>query len=219
LVLVVRMNTMTGTTSRTGSLKLLGGRLSLDYCNTVDWRTSAQPEELLTSYDDLVAWGQHTDSLTREHARLLLTEALRRPRDARAVLSRAIRLREAVYGVFLAVAHGLYPDPADLAALNAKLSDMLARSKVVQTGAGFAWEWAGAEHALDRLLWPVVHDAADLLISGDLDRIRECAGTGCGWLFLDQSRNRSRRWCAMDDCGNRAKARRHYERKRGGDDG
>jgi len=60
----------------------------------------------------------------------------------------------------------------------------------------------------------VVHDAAGLLTSEKLDRVEECADDRCGWLFLDVSRNRSRRWCAMEDCGNRAKARRHYKRKR-----
>ena len=78
----------------------------------------------------------------------------------------------------------------------------------------FTWEWTGDEAALDRMLWPVVGSAADLLTSEDLDRVGECQGDGCGWLFIDMSRNHSRRWCDMGDCGNRAKARRHYRRKK-----
>ncbi|MCL6613391.1 MAG: CGNR zinc finger domain-containing protein [Firmicutes bacterium] len=79
---------------------------------------------------------------------------------------------------------------------------------------GFAWKWGGEGKALDRMLWPVVRSAAELLISGDRERVRECAAEGCGWLFLDASRNTRRKWCAMTSCGNRAKARRYYERKR-----
>jgi len=133
---------------------------------------------------------------------------------ATAVLERAIALREAIYRIFSAISHGRPPQAADLATYNAELSGALAHSRIVSTAEGFAWDWRRAEDALDRMLWPVVRDAAGLLTSEKLDRIGECADDRCGWLFLDVSRNRSRRWCAMEDCGNRAKARRHYERKR-----
>jgi predicted RNA-binding Zn ribbon-like protein len=212
-----------------GALKL-SGRLSLGFANTADWHASDHPVESLTSYSDLVAWGQHVGILTDHQAQRLLKEATRRPEGANAVLERAIALREAIYRIFSAISHGRPPQAADLATFNAELSGALAQSRIVSTlrqpfdGArdkaqdnavgGFAWDWAGAEDALDQMLWPVVHDAAGLLTSEELDRVGQCADDRCGWLFLDTSRNRSRRWCSMEDCGNRAKARRHYERKR-----
>ena len=197
-----------------GTLKLLGGRLSLDFANTADWHAGDHPVEFLTRYSDLVAWSQQVGILTDRQVQHLLREAARLPVDATAVLERAIALREAIYRILSAISQGRPPQAADLATFNAELSGALAQSRIIATAEGFAWDWAGAEDALDRMLWPVVHDAAGLLTSEELDRVGECADNRCGWLYLDMSRNRSRRWCAMEDCGNRAKARRHYERKR-----
>jgi predicted RNA-binding Zn ribbon-like protein len=199
---------------KASTLKLLGRRSSLDFANTADWHASDHPVELLTSYSDLVAWSQRMGILTEHQAQHLLEEAAHRPVDATVVLERAIALREAIYRIFSAISHGHSPQAADLATFNAELSGALAQSRIVSTAEGFAWDWAGAEDALDQMLWPVLHDAAGLLTSEELDRVGQCADDRCGWLFLDTSRNRSRRWCSMEDCGNRAKARRYYERKR-----
>jgi len=196
------------------TLKLLGGRLSLDFANTADWHASVHPVEFLSSYSDLVTWSQHVGILKDQQAQRLLKEAARRPEDATTVLERAIALREAIYRIFSAISHGRSPQAADLATFNAELSRALVQSRIVSTVEGFAWDWAGAEDALDQMLWPVAHDAAGLLTSEELDRVGQCADDRCGWLYLDTSRNRSRRWCSMEDCGNRAKVRRHYERKR-----
>jgi predicted RNA-binding Zn ribbon-like protein len=200
--------------TRAGTLSLLGGRPSLDFANTADWHASDNPIETLTSYSELVAWSVHAGILTGDQGRRLLAEAERLPAESNAVLGRAIALREAIYRVFSAISHGHDPQTSDLTVVNAELSWTLAQSRIVSTAQGFEWDWAGGEDALDRMLWPVVRDAADLLTSGELDRVGQCADGKCGWLFLDTSRNRSRRWCSMEDCGNRAKARRHYERSR-----
>jgi len=200
--------------TKAGTLKLLGGRLSLDFVNTADWHASDHPVEFLTSYSDLVAWSQHVGILTDHQAQRLLKKAARRPGDASTVLERAITLREAIYRIFSAISRGRPPQAADLATFNVELSEALAQSRIVSTAEGFTWDWADAEEALDWMLWPVAHDAAGLLTSEELDRVGQCADDRCGWLFLDTSRNRSRRWCSMEDCGNRAKARRHYKRKR-----
>lgn len=198
--------------SKAGRLKLLGGRLCLDLANTVDWHGSDEPVEFLTSYSELVAWSRHVGVLTEPLAQLLLKEAAGRPLDAVAVLKRAIALRETIYRIFSAISHEYAPQATDLAALNAELSGALVQSRIALAGEDFVWGWAGGESALDRMLWPVVHDAANLLTSGELSRVGQCSDAQCGWLFLDMSRNHSRRWCSMEDCGNRAKARRHYRR-------
>lgn len=195
-----------------GGLKLLGGRLSLDFANTADWHASGHPIEFLTSYSELVAWSQHAGILTGLETQHLLEAADRRPAEASAVLSRTIALREAIYRLFSAISHGLSPGADDLATFNAELSAVLAQPQIVLTAEGFAWDWLDGEESLDRMLRPVVYDAAELLTSEDLHRVGQCMDDRCGWLFLDLSRNRSRRWCSMKDCGNRAKARRHYQR-------
>jgi predicted RNA-binding Zn ribbon-like protein len=203
---------MDDTETRADTLKLLGGRLSLDFANTADWHATDQPIEFLTSYAELVAWSRHLGILTKAEAQRLLEGAARHPAEASAVLARTIALREAVYRLYSSIAHGLAPQASDLAIFNAELSAALAHSRLVPTAEGFAWDWPGDEHALDQMLWPVVHDAAELLTSEELKRVGQCIDDRCGWLFLDLSRNRSRRWCSMKDCGNRAKARRHYQR-------
>ena len=198
--------------TKAGTLTLLGGWLCLDFANTADWHASDQPVEYLTSYAELVAWSRHAGILAEEQGERLLKAAARCPADAAAVLQKALSLREAIYRIFSAISSGSRPPAADLAAFNAELGRSLACSRIALTAEGFAWDWNGGEDTLDRMLWPVVRDAAELLTSEELDRVGQCADDRCGWLFLDSSRNRSRRWCSMEDCGNRAKARRHYRR-------
>jgi predicted RNA-binding Zn ribbon-like protein len=197
-----------------GTLDLLGGRTSLEFANTADWHASDEPVEYLTSYEALVAWGRHAGVLSDHRAEQLLAEARHRPTEAAAVHERAVALREAIYRVFAAISAGLGVEEDDLAILNAELARALAHARIVASEEGYAWDWTGEEGALDRVLWAVVRDAADLLASEELDRVGQCADDRCGWLFVDTSRNRSRRWCSMEDCGNRAKARRHYRRSR-----
>ena len=202
-----------------GTLDLLGGRTSLEFANTVDWHASDEPVEYLTSYAALVVWGQRVGILNDRQAENLLEEAGRHPTEADAIRERAVVLREAIYRIFASISAGLPAEEDDLAVLNAELARTLACSRLVPSGEGYAWDWIDAEDALDSVLWPVVRDAADLLTSGDLARVGQCADDRCGWLFLDTSRNHSRRWCSMEDCGNRAKARRHYQRSRTPDEG
>jgi predicted RNA-binding Zn ribbon-like protein len=206
---------MTETRKNASSLKLLGGRLCLNFANTVDDHASDHPSERLTSYSDFVSWSQYAGALTHRQMRRLLQKAADQPEEAAAILRQAIALREAMYAVFAAVAHGRQSAAADLDRLNAALSEMLAQSRIVPTERGFGWDWAGEEDALVWPLWSVARSAADLLTSAELRRVGQCADDrGCGWLFLDTSRNHSRRWCDIKDCGNRAKAHRHYQRKR-----
>jgi predicted RNA-binding Zn ribbon-like protein len=197
------------------TFELVGGRLSLDFVNTFDGsRDTGNGREKLTSYADLVSWSRQAGVITEGEAKSLLREAARRPREAAEVLEQAIALRETIYRIFRAVIRGRSPDKADLATLNAALSRALAQSQVVRQGEGFVWDWSRDDDAMDRLLWPVVRSAAELLTSEELTRARECGGDECTWLFMDTSKNRSRRWCDMKGCGNRAKSRRHYERRK-----
>ncbi len=194
--------------------KQVGGWLCLDFVNTVNWDSPDGSRERFNSYADLVRWGRHMEDLTNQAARSLLEKAARRPEEAEAVYKQAMLLRAALHRIFGAIAADLSPKPADLKFLNGALSAALVHVRLRPAENGFSWGWAGEADALDQMLWPILWSAADLLTSEKLDRVGQCAGDSCGWLFLDTSRNRSRRWCEMEHCGNRAKARRYYHRKR-----
>ena len=140
-------------------------------------------------------------------AKALRATAIQDPGLAATTLAQAHALREAVFEVFSATAREASPAPAPLEVVNEYLPEAFARLRLRSDGSAFHLELM-REDSLDRPLWQVVRSAADLLISDRLDRVRECAAENCSWLFLDQSRNRSRRWCDMTVCGNRSKVRR-----------
>lgn len=198
------------------TVNLIGGEISLDFTNTLYGHGEAGGiiDEYLTSYTALAAWSAHVGVLTHEQARALATEATRRPADAEDVLRRAVTLREALYRIWEACQREAAPDDADLSVLNGELSHALMRARVAVFDGEPRWSWQEQEDALDRPLWPIARAAAELMTSERRRRVRACPGPRCGWLFLDTSKNGSRRWCAMGSCGNREKARRHYSRRR-----
>jgi len=190
-----------------------GNHVCLDFINTVQDR-STSPRELLNSYNDLVTWSQEAHILTENEARQLQEEATQRTTEAAVVLQKAIHLREALYHILLAFIMGSSAQEADVVTFNALLSEAMARACLVPKESGFAWDWSNKEKALGRMLWPLVRSAADLLTSEKLDDVRVCASEDCMWMFLDTSKNHSRRWCDMKSCGNRAKVRKHYSQKK-----
>lgn len=193
--------------------ELSGGALCLDFANTLGDRPHGEKEHL-RGYADLLAWGRQAGALPAAELSELEGRALDRPRAAARALGRAMALREAVYRTFSALAAGGEPAAADLAALNRALRLALSRLRVAVAGQGFTWAWAQGGERLDAVLWPVVRSAADLVTSAEAERVRECASDRCSWLFLDRSPTRRRKWCDMKTCGNRAKARRHYRRRK-----
>jgi predicted RNA-binding Zn ribbon-like protein len=210
------MSTMSDVKRYIARLMKIGGALCLDYANTTGWRVQPGNEEYIRDYEDLVAWAEHAGALNEREGRSLLRTAEAEPRKAAAAHRRAITLREAIYRIFSAAAAGRAPAPGDVDLLNRAVADAYRHLSLAPAAGGFAWEWRGAEGSLELPLWKVARSAADLLVSPELRRVRECAGERCDWLFLDASRNRSRRWCDMAACGNRAKAQRNYARRRGG---
>lgn len=193
----------------------VGGRPSLDFINTEGGKRNGPPD-WLESYGDIVQWSASEGLLSAEEATELLAMASGKPEAASEVFERAIELREGLFRVFHSVREGREPAERDLAVLDRELSGALARLKLTPSENRFEWRFVGGERALDRVLWPVVRDAADLLSSDVIERVEECDGDSCTWLFVDTSRNHSRRWCKMGDCGNRAKARRYYKRHKQG---
>lgn len=194
--------------------RLRGGWLCLDFANTVDYDNPPGEEDYLISYLMLARWAQYVGILTGEQAERLLRIAEAAPAEATAVLQRALALREAITTIFNAIAeHGPVTQDA-LVVLNAELAHAMAHAGIHSTNEGFAWDWADANETPDRMLWAVARSAADLLTSSSLDRVRRCPNETCGWLFLDTSKNGSRRWCSMDSCGNVMKQRRHQHKLR-----
>ncbi|MCE5252638.1 MAG: CGNR zinc finger domain-containing protein [Actinomycetia bacterium] len=217
------------------------GNVSLDFANTVEWHAGPNPEERLTSYAAALDWGLKHGLLTDSQVQVLREKAQTCPGDEAEALRRIVALREAVYRIFSALSHRAPLASADLETLNAELTEALPHVRLVVTegfgaagemgaagqGAGpptaerdagslpgFEWAWTGMEDHLTSLLWPVARSATDLLTSRQLVQVRECADDACGWLFLDTTKNASRRWCDMADCGNRAKARRYRARRK-----
>jgi len=191
------------------------GDLCLDFANTLEWHASDHPVEHLGDYFFLVSWGEEAGTIAPEKAAHLRRLAAEKADEAAASYHRAIRLRETVYRIFSQYYHKEEVEPADVQVLNTILSRSLPHLQVASSTAGFNWEWRGDSEDFDQILWPVARSAAELLTSEQLDRVRVCEDDrGCGYMFIDTTRNHSRRWCSMESCGNRAKARRHYARQR-----
>ncbi len=193
---------------------LTGGLLCLDFVNTVDDRTDEHPQELLVDYDDLVAWSSQARVLSEREAQELREKAKKHHAEANRALRRAVEVREAIFRIFKAVAEGGSLQDEDLVLLSARVAEAQEHARIVPGTHGFRWDWIGTGSELDCMLWPVVRSASDFLTSDELDTVRVCASDTCNWLFIDTSKNHSRRWCNMKSCGNREKARRFYNRKK-----
>ncbi len=194
-----------------------GGALCFDFVNTLEDRPYPEPNERLRRYADLVAWGRQAGVLTKGQVVILADVEDRDPDAAAAALGGFIKLRESLFRIFAAVVDGSAADEADMACLNGALAQALSPCCLVPKDGGFVIDWRDDSESLDRTIWPVVRSAADLLTSDQLDRVCLCNGPTCQWMFLDESRNRSRRWCDMKTCGNQAKARAHYQRSKAQD--
>ena len=202
--------------SSPAEMRLVGGRLCLDFVNTVGGRRkdSSVLGDKLEDYSDLVAWSRHSGIVTAAEAARLLKDSRQKPAAANTVLRRAIALREALHRILKATVTERVPRSIDLETVNDELQKARKNERLIRTDEGFSWEWIDGETALDRMLWSIAQSAAEFLSTGDFSRLRECGGEECGWLFEDTSRNRSRQWCHMQDCGNRAKVRRFRTRSR-----
>ncbi len=186
--------------------------LCLDFTDVVDWRNNSElREDPFDSYTKLLEWSRKRGILDAKQE-----VALNRctPKDESVhVLTDAVRLRESIYRIFSAVAHGKRASAKDVGILNEYLSRGLSRVRVKEGEGAYAWEW-NERNTSDMMLYPIAASAASLLTSDDLGRVRECANEeeGCGSLFLDCSKSQTRRWCSMGSCGNRAKSRVFYDR-------
>ncbi|MER7456789.1 ABATE domain-containing protein [Micromonospora sp. NPDC126480] len=199
------------TTEDVTRMRLVGGNLALDFVNTRTGPPAGPPDDdVLTGYPALVAWGRYAGVLAEAEAAALRRSARDDPRQARAALARALRARDHLDEVFRPLAAGRDPAVPALARLRDDEADALRHARL-DRGSAFLWTWRD-DHTLLRPLRPVVHAAVHLLTTGALNRIKGCAG--CRFVFYDESKNRSRRWCSMDDCGTAEKVRRYVAARR-----
>jgi predicted RNA-binding Zn ribbon-like protein len=207
--------------------KLIGGQPSLDFANTVGGRSqSAKPkgrhydeevrDERLEKYSDLLAWSKKSGLLSENEIRILQRKANEDRKAAEVVLRRARKFRELVYRLFQAAIEGRRPDTFDMRNLNEELLLARRHQRLTYDDDGFHFDWESSDIALDKMLWLLAQSTADMLTSDKLDRVRQCNGENCGWVFLDTSRSGNRTWCDMRDCGNLAKVRRHRQKKSSG---
>ncbi|XXM72428.1 CGNR zinc finger domain-containing protein [Lysinibacillus sphaericus] len=195
---------------------MVGERLCMDFINTVSWRESTEKRrEWFTGYAELVDWCIHAGVLNGQEARALLLRSEEKPSEAVDVLKQAIEMREVMYRIFKSIAEKASPHEKDLDLFNEFVSRFYRKLRVIHEKDQYLMKFECPGENLDMILPPIFQSAVDLLVSkDDLERVKQCEGDPCGWLFFDTSRNRSRRWCSMADCGNRAKARRFYRKEK-----
>jgi predicted RNA-binding Zn ribbon-like protein len=189
----------------------VGGNLALDFANTLGGNRSGKTKEYLNTYADLISWAKKLGLLNGPTANKYLSKAAQFPDLASGCLERAKELREAIYKIVTAPMYERNITE-DLFLISKEATMALGHARIVPVSNGFSWQWSESELNLDRVLWPIARSISDLVTSPNLQRVRECASETCTWVFLDTSKNHTRRWCVMKDCGNREKVRRHRTR-------
>lgn len=196
------------------NLDLVGGLLCLDFTNTVHDNTVKTPRDELQTYADLARWSGRVGTIGPEETERLLALAESQPQRAASVLERARSIRRLIFDIFSAIADGKDPKKTHLESLSESYAEAMRHGRIRKSSSGFQWGWETAPSPMAAMLWPVVASAVQLMASPELARVSKCASDRCTWLFIDKSKNHSRRWCEMGSCGNRAKSRRHYRRTR-----
>jgi predicted RNA-binding Zn ribbon-like protein len=190
--------------------------LCLDYTHTVSWRGSAEPIERLKDIDDLLKWIERNAGMEPEALRRLKRWSRDNPEEAQELLSDAVATRETIYRILSAIAEDKPVPDKDFARLTKAIAETPPRNALVRSDDRYGWRIAEMRPIAAHLLAPVLWSAGDLILAAERRRIRRCANEECLWLFLDESKSGTRRWCDMASCGNRAKARRHYSKVKQG---
>jgi len=201
--------------SRAAALALVGGDLALDFANTSSGRGSSAPQEHLRRPEHVVEWAAHAKIVGTEDAERLLRVLAADEGLATRLLDEALALREDIYDLAAALAAGQPAPDACVESLTKAHAGALALARLTPLGRNFGWSWSAEQSPVAALLGPISLSALTLLQQADLARVKQCKGDKCGWLFFDATKNKSRRWCEMEVCGNRAKQKRFGARARG----
>jgi predicted RNA-binding Zn ribbon-like protein len=190
--------------------KLHAGHPALELVNTLDLRFSANATDLIPTYKDLLRLTTQLGLLTAEQARKLGRSV--DEKEARRVLASAAELREALAAVLYGRIEGGKPPAAQIHVLEKQFHAAALHRRLLAGDTHLEWSWSGVERQAEIPLWLLAQAASDLLVSSDAELVKDCGDSTCRWLFLDVSKNHTRRWCDMKTCGNRMKARRHHAR-------
>jgi predicted RNA-binding Zn ribbon-like protein len=194
--------------------EFIAGAVCLDFANTIHNARAEDKEEDLNEIMDLLQWAKEAGLLSSTDHERLAAHYSRSFREAAAALTKAIIIRDLVLSIFSSIANGRSLPSQRLSELNSVLAQFPGILRVNKHSDRIEGEWTSTADGLQQVLFAVLTSAAELLASDRVRRVRECASADCSWLFVDESRNRSRRWCEMRACGNRMKARRHYHKGR-----
>jgi predicted RNA-binding Zn ribbon-like protein len=189
--------------------QFFGGRICLDFANTVDWRTSDEPQELIADYVALLSWSRLRHTLSQATLQRLQSLSARDGAGSRAALQQAHSLRTEIWRAAQALCQG---GRVQLPPLNRFLLEVPAQPRLINAVRGYVHDLPGSD--LCEPLHPVIWSLTALLASDDAARVGSCRATGCGWFFLDESPNHTRQWCSSEVCGNRERARRAYAKRR-----
>ena len=205
-----REKTSASQETRKPSSRLVAGDVSLDFVNT------RQPDGFLQNAADLIRWSRDIGLVTEEDAIALLAETDTYPQESMALFTHIMMLREASYRVLLALIHRISPAASDVQVLQSMFLQARGHERLVSTDHHLTWQWEPTESRLTWLHWSFSRSVEIVLTSSLMERVKECPPSegGCGWLFVDRSKNSSRQWCSDETCGSRVRMRRLYARKR-----
>lgn len=188
--------------------------LCLGFVNTRMWRGHEVPTETLHDLADVLTWLERSAELRARDLKQVRQWSAKDARAADEMFAQMMALREAICRIFDALAAGKSMQVRDIDVLNCALAAAPRRARIERADGQFAWAVGPPGWSAPELLAPVLWSAGDLLMHPGQRRVRQCANAQCRWLFLDDSKGGTRRWCDMASCGNRAKAQRHYHRRR-----
>ncbi len=194
------------------AMRLDGGVLCLDFVNTVPSRLDGLNRDHLKDFHDLVYWARRAGIVDEAGFERLQKAGAANEKKAEAFFADALGVRELVYSIFRLISHNKKVPQASINAFNKLTAKHFTYLQVAASNNGFEEQWNFGAEPFDAIIAPIVKTAYDLLISGRLDRVKECSN--CGWLFLDTTKNGRRRWCSMQDCGSNVKALQYYYRKK-----
>jgi predicted RNA-binding Zn ribbon-like protein len=214
---------VTGKSASPKPFEMIAGHAALDFVNSLDDRfAESGPAELLVDYDDVLRFVSQAELISARQLREL-KKLDASPKERSTALAEALQLREALAAVLYPLLDHAEPAKGALSDLetifkHAAGHRKLAFEEIDNAGlpARFVWEYKDVAREVQSPVWLLAEAANDLLTSPQASHIRRCASSTCQWLFLDTSKNHTRRWCDMKVCGNRNKARRFHLRQAAG---
>ena len=188
--------------------QFFGGRVCLDFANTLDWRTSGDPQELIPDYDTFIAWSVRRSTVSAKTANRLRSHARANPAAVAVAMAGAFSLRAEIWKIAERL---IEKRPIDLDIVNAMVAPLPRQPRLLGQTGTYLHDLPGDD--LSAPLWPVLWSLTAVLTSEDAMRFGCCHAGGCGWFYVDESPNRTRMWCSSEVCGNRERARRAYARR------